>query len=167
VLRLAQGLHSEVRVNQIPLFGPDAPIVRFALSPGAKAPTRGSHGASGFDLYAFMPDMKELRLDGRPELIHTGVHIELPYGLEAQVRPRSSVSHKGIHVAFGTVDSDYRGEILVNVCSFGYSNTIKHGDRIAQLVIAPVWMGELEYARDIAELSPTGRGKGGFGSTGR
>ena len=100
-------------------------------------------------------------------LVKTGLFIELPIGLEAQVRPRSGLAlKKGITVLNtpGTIDADYRGEIgviLVNLSQEAF--TIEHGDRIAQLVIAK--HERLEW-NEVDSLSSTSRGKGGFGSTG-
>lgn len=98
-------------------------------------------------------------------LIDTRVHIELPSGYEAQVRPRSSLNKVGHLVQFGTVDSDYRGEIKVVMWSLlPKSFPYQYGERIAQLVIAPVVRAEFEQV-SLEELSETERGSGGFGST--
>ena len=95
----------------------------------------------------------------------TGIAIELPPGYEAQVRPRSGLSAKGVGVTFGTIDSDYRGEVLITMYLFGSldSYTVRHGDRIAQLVIAR-W-ADLPVV-EAEDLSATERGPGGHGSTG-
>ena len=105
---------------------------------------------------------------GERLLVPTGFAIELPEGYEAQVRPRSGLAlRQGITVANapGTVDSDYRGEIKVILIHLGEeAYTLTRGDRIAQLVVAPVsrvgWV-------EVAELEESGRGEGGFGHTGR
>ena len=98
----------------------------------------------------------------------TGFAIELPIGLEAQIRPRSGLAIRsgvGIPNAPGTVDSDYRGEIHVALINWGSEPvTIERGDRVAQLVVAPVVQARFEEA---ADLKGTARGSGGFGSTGR
>ena len=98
----------------------------------------------------------------------TGLYIELPEGYEAQVRPRSGLAFKhGVTVLNtpGTIDSDYRGEIRVILINLGEEDfTIEPGDRIAQMVFAPVTKAELEIA---AELNETERAAGGFGSTGK
>lgn len=100
-------------------------------------------------------------------IVPTGIFIELPIGVEAQVRPRSGLAaKKGITVlnAPGTIDADYRGEIgviLVNLSNDPY--TIENGERIAQMVIASHEQGQWE---EVSELSSTHRGEGGFGSTG-
>ena len=94
-----------------------------------------------------------------------GIAIALPPGYEAQVRPRSGLSAKGVGVTFGTIDSDYRGEVLITMYLFGSlaSYTVRHGDRIAQLVIAR-W-ADLPVVEAEA-LSATERGPSGHGSTG-
>jgi dUTP pyrophosphatase len=99
-------------------------------------------------------------------MVPTGLAIEIPEGYDAQVRPRSGLSLKGIGVAFGTVDADYRGELRVTMWTFGDLDEyeLHDGDRIAQLVIArlaPVRVLE------VGELTETSRGGGGHGSTGR
>lgn len=95
-----------------------------------------------------------------------GIAIEFPPGYDVQVRPRSGLSAKGVGVALGTIDADYRGELLVTMWTFGDTETheIRNGDRIAQLVIAQLAPVEIVEA---AELAPTDRGGAGHGSTGR
>ncbi|NHF59131.1 dUTP diphosphatase [Flavobacteriaceae bacterium TP-CH-4] len=124
-------------------------------------------GASaGMDLRANISDPVTLQPLGRA-IITTGIFIELPVGVEAQVRPRSGLAaKKGITVlnAPGTIDADYRGEIgviLVNLSNESF--TIENGERIAQLVIAKHERAEWV---EVQELSVTSRGEGGFGSTG-
>lgn len=105
---------------------------------------------------------------GERKLIPTGLSMEIPLGFEIQVRPRSGLSFKtGLMVvnAPGTIDADYRGEIKVILGNLGQNDeVITHGDRIAQLVLCPVWQASFEVA---SELSETERGSGGFGSTGK
>lgn len=138
--------------------------VRIKLAPGARMPTRGTSGAAGLDLYALLSD-RMLIVPSGTVLIDTGVHIELPPGFEAQVRPRSSMSKRGLVVPVGTIDADYRGPIGVIVCNASSAlHTIEPDDRIAQFVIARVEMPTLVA---VDELSETARGAGGFGSTGR
>lgn len=123
--------------------------------------------AAGMDLYA---DIKgELRLaPGERALVGTGIAIALPEGYEAQVRPRSGLALRhGITMlnSPGTIDADYRGEIGVIVVNHGSEPfTIRSGERIAQLVVAPVVRAQLIQ---VDELSETDRGAGGFGHTGR
>lgn len=122
--------------------------------------------SAGMDLRANISETVTLEPLGRV-IIKTGLFIELPVGIEAQVRPRSGLAaKKGITVlnAPGTIDADYRGEIgviLVNLSNETY--TIESGERIAQLVIARHERAEWE---EVKELSQTERGEGGFGSTG-
>lgn len=139
--------------------------VRFtAITSTAIVPKYASDGASGLDLHA---DMEHILQPGQRCLVQTGIAIELPAGFEAQVRPRSGLALKsGITVlnAPGTVDADYRGNIGVILYNAGErAFVIDRGDRIAQLVIAPVTRVELEEADG---LSGSERGQGGFGSTG-
>lgn len=138
------------------------------LTPTAKAPTRGSAGAAGYDLYAdFLDDYYRLAA-GQYATIPTGIAIGLPAGFEGQIRPRSGLAAKhGITVlnAPGTIDSDYTGElkvILINHSSQYFK--IQRHDRIAQLVIA---RHEVAMSINIMSALPTtARGEGGFGSTG-
>ena len=123
-------------------------------------------GAAGMDLSSAAHD--PITLDPGQRLgIPTGLTMELPPGFEAQVRPRSGLSLRhGITVvnAPGTIDSDYRGEIIVLLVNLGQAPyTITPGDRVAQMVIAPVARATVE---EVAELSETVRGAGGFGHTG-
>ena len=134
------------------------------LHPDAPLPIRATEGASGFDLHAYLPD-GPLTLTPDPQRVPTGVAIEVPAGYDAQVRPRSGLSLKGVAVAFGTIDSDYRGEVLVTMWTFGSLRefTVRHGDRIAQLVI--MRLADLPLV-EVDELTPTARGAAGHGSTG-
>ena len=111
---------------------------------------------------------EDLVLDpGQRALVPSGLAIELPEGFEAQVRPRSGLALKhGISVlnAPGTIDADYRGEVGVILINLGQEPfTIKRGERIAQMVVAPV---SFIQWRDSETLNPSARGQGGFGSTG-
>lgn len=134
------------------------------LRPGAQLPSRGTPGASGLDLYACLDAGVDLGPD--VTLVPTGIAVEVPTGCEVQVRPRSGLARRGVNVVFGTVDSDYRGEIFVNMYTFGSlrSYRIENGDRIAQLVVARV---EMLPAVEVEALTDSDRGDGGFGSTGR
>lgn len=136
------------------------------LRPEARLPERASAGSSGLDLFACLPDMGSLALTPDPLRVPTGIAIEIPEGYDAQVRPRSGLASQGVMVAFGTVDADYRGEVLVTMYVYGARTTytLHDGDRIAQLVIARLAPVEVV---DAERLSATERGEGGFGSTGR
>jgi len=136
---------------------------------GLALPAYQTAHAAGLDLPAAVPEDHSLTLlPGRSALVPTGFMIALPEGYEAQVRPRSGLAAKhGVTVlnAPGTVDADYRGEISVLLINHGAEPfTIKRGERIAQMVIAPVARAELVA---VSELSSTARGGGGYGSTGR
>lgn len=137
------------------------------LNDKAKVPTYGSNEAAGADLYAAL-DEKVFILPGERVIVPTGIAIELGTGTEAQVRPRSGLAAKhGITVLNtpGTIDSDYRGE--VKVILFNSSLVpfeVNNGDRIAQMVIAPVIRAEFTVAES---LDDTARGANGFGSTGK
>jgi dUTP pyrophosphatase len=136
---------------------------------GLPLPAYHSAHAAGLDLLAAVPEGSPLiLLPGQRALVPTGLTIALPSGYEAQIRPRSGLASKhGVTVlnAPGTVDEDYRGEIGVLLINHGeLPFPIRRGERIAQMVIAPVVRLELAPA---AELSATDRGGGGFGSTGR
>jgi dUTP pyrophosphatase len=135
------------------------------LRSGARLPQRATPGSTGLDLFACIERADSIELGRDPVLVPTGIAIEVPSGYDAQVRPRSGLSAKGVGVAFGTIDSDYRGEVLVTMHLFGDldSYTIRHGDRIAQLVIAR-W-ADLPVV-EVEALSETDRGPGGHGSTG-
>lgn len=134
------------------------------LHPRARLPERGSPQATGLDLYACLEE--SILLTPAPRKIPCGIAIEFPYGYDAQIRPRSGLSAKGVAVAFGTVDADYRGELLVTMWTFGTlpSYEIADGDRIAQLVLTALMPARIIEVRD---LTPTERGARGHGSTGR
>ena len=133
------------------------------LRPGARLPERATPGATGFDLYA-CPD-GELVIGQEPTLVPTGLAVESPAGYDLQVRPRSGLSSKGVQVTFGTIDSDYRGEVLVTMYVLPYRepHVVRAGDRIAQLVIGRT--AEVVVVESEA-LSASERGSGGHGSTG-
>lgn len=130
-----------------------------------RLPQYMSAGASGADLRAVLADSPMRLAPGMRATIWTGIAIELPPGFEAQVRPRSGLTRKGVLVAVGTIDADYRGEIAVSLFNLsGNWFDCYDGDRIAQLVVSPVVQAEFAWALD---LDPTARGDNGFGSTGR
>jgi dUTP diphosphatase len=133
---------------------------------GLALPAYASAGAAGIDLAAAVEQSLTLNPEHRA-LVPTGIAIALPEGYEGQVRPRSGLALKhGLTVlnSPGTIDCDYRGEVQVILANLGSEPaTIRRGDRIAQLVIAPVTRVEI---RRVADLPETVRGAGGFGSTG-
>lgn len=136
---------------------------------GLPLPAYQSGHAAGLDLLAAVPDGQPLVLaPGTHALVPTGLAIALPDGFEAQVRPRSGLAAKhGVTVlnSPGTIDADYRGEIAVILINHGTEPfAIRRGERIAQMVIAPVMQVQLN---PVGTLPETGRGGGGFGSTGR
>ena len=136
---------------------------------GLALPAYETADAAGMDLRAAVADGEPLTLaPGQRAMVPTGLTIALPAGHEAQVRPRSGLAAKhGITClnSPGTIDADYRGEVKVILINLGQEPfVIKRGERIAQMVIAPVTRGELTV---VAKLDETNRGAGGFGSTGR
>ncbi|HEU0059496.1 MAG TPA: dUTP diphosphatase [Hyphomicrobiaceae bacterium] len=144
-------------------------VVRLAHGVGLDLPAYQSHGAAGMDLFAAVAARRPVRLaPGARALIPTGLVLELPAGFEAQVRPRSGLALRhGITVlnSPGTIDCDYRGEVKVLLANLGEAAfSIERGERIAQLVFQRVERASLV---EIAAASPTPRGVGGFGSTGR
>lgn len=144
----------KVRVRRLPAAG-DLPL-----------PSPASPGSSGCDLRAAVADALTL-LPGERALVPTGLVLEIPPGWEGQVRPRSGLALRhgiGVLNAPGTIDSDYRGEVGVVLVNLGREPfVVRRGDRIAQLVFARVEPVEWEEADGLEE---SGRGAGGFGSTG-
>jgi dUTP pyrophosphatase len=138
------------------------------LRPDAVLPRYATDGAAGLDLSAAIDAPIVLAPQERAR-VPTGLVIALPEGHEGQVRPRSGLAAKlGLTVlnAPGTIDEDYRGELQVLLVNLGsVPATIEPGDRIAQLVVAPVTRVSVELVEE-AELGDTARGQGGFGSTG-
>ncbi len=144
-------------------------VQRLAHGEGLPLPAAQTEHAAGMDLLAALPADAPLVLAPRARAaVPTGLAMAIPPGYEGQVRPRSGLALKhGITVANspGTIDADYRGEVKVILINLGEAPvTIGRGERIAQLVIAPVTSAELVVS---ADLSDTARGTGGFGSTGR
>ena len=133
------------------------------LSETAKAPKRATPGASCWDVYA---DEPKVLMPGERAMIRLGFSIELPIGMEAQIRPRSGLTlNAGVLCHLGTIDSDYRGEVGAILFNLGDTVCeIKVGDRIAQMAVCMVFNQPFEL---VASLSETERGTGGFGSTGK
>ena len=144
------------------------PVLRLAHARDLPLPAYATAGAAGLDLVAAVPGDAplEIRPLGRAS-VPTGLVLAIPDGHEGQVRPRSGLALRhGVTVlnAPGTIDADYRGEIGVILINLGETSfTVRRGDRIAQLVIAPVVRAALAEA---VALAPTARDTGGFGSTG-
>lgn len=143
-------------------------VQRLEHGKGLPLPAYESASAAGLDLLAAVPAERPLLLPaGGRALVPTGIAVELPEGFEGQVRPRSGIAVRhGITIlnAPGTIDADYRGEIMVLLVNLGTEPfAVERGMRIAQLIVAPVARAEL---RQVASLSETARGGGGFGSTG-
>ena len=128
-------------------------------------PSYATDGSAGIDLRS---DANVTLAPGERALVPTGIAVAIPRGFEGQIRPRSGLAlREGVTClnSPGTIDSDYRGEVGVILANLGQrAVTLQRGDRIAQLVIAPVERAELVES---ASLPPTGRGEGGFGHTGR
>ncbi len=141
------------------------PIIRYQLlSKDAYPPTRGTSGSSGLDVYT----PKDISINPREDiLIPLDIRFEIPFGWDCVVHNKSGVStKKKLIVGAHLIDSDYRGNCHAHL--FNISNGMvffKRGDKIAQLVIREVWMGELEEVKEI--IIDTIRGDGGFGSTGK
>jgi dUTP pyrophosphatase len=151
------------------LSAPAVPVSVVRLRPGADAlplPAYMTDGAAGMDLLADV-DGDVVLASGERRLVPTGIAVAIPPGFEGQVRPRSGLAHRaGVTLlnAPGTIDADYRGEIQVLLVNLGAETVrIGRGDRIAQLVVAPVSRARWE---ETTALPPTARGAGGFGSTG-
>jgi dUTP pyrophosphatase len=143
-------------------------VLRLPHGEGLPLPTYHSEHAAGLDLVAGMRTDAPVELaPGARALIPTGFAIELPPGIEAQVRPRSGLALKsGVTLlnSPGTIDADYRGEVKVLLINLGSEPfTVRRGERIAQLVVARVEHVRIEAVK---ELGGTARGEGGFGSTG-
>jgi dUTP pyrophosphatase len=143
----------KLKVRRVGNRGPPLPLPRYETA-----------GAAGLDLRADEPFSLQ---PGERRLVPTGLGVEIPPGHEGSVRPRSGLAVRhgiGMVNAPGTVDSDYRGELSVILVNHGQAPvSFARGDRIAQLVIAPVVQAELELVDNLTE---TDRGHGGFGSTG-
>lgn len=148
--------HVRVFVQKLPHYG-DLPNLKPA-----------TYGSVGIDLFAAVDEPVCLNTLGARAIIPTGIAIALPVGFEAQLRPRSGLAAKdGISVLNtpGTIDSDYRGEIKVILVNLGIKKFfVERGMRIAQMIVKPTWIADLEY---VDTLDETVRGEGGLGSTGK
>lgn len=134
------------------------------LRDGAKMPVRATALASGYDIHACIDAPVEV--GQHPVVVPTGIAMEVPAGLDAQFRPRSGLARQGVLATFGTLDADYRGEIMITLYTVApdIRYTIQPGDRIAQLVVTRLAAVEFEETETLTE---TARGAGGHGSTGR
>lgn len=134
---------------------------------GLPLPAPATEGSAGCDLRAALVEPLTIEPGGRVA-VPTGIALAVPPGFEAQVRPRSGLAFKnGVTLinAPGTIDSDYRGEVMVLLANLGSAPwTVARGDRVAQLVVSPVVRVRFE---PVESLEGTARGSGGFGSTGR
>jgi dUTP pyrophosphatase len=152
------------------------PVIRVLRDEGADPavplPAYATPGAAGADIRANLPEGQRAGgfalFPGQRAVVPTGLRVEIPPGYEVQIRPRSGLAlNHGITLPNtpGTIDSDYRGPLgvaLINLSDATY--VLAHGERIAQMVVAPVMQAEFA---EVAALSETPRGTGGFGSTGR
>tara|TARA_B100001115_G_scaffold35397_1_gene26121 strand:- start:66 stop:515 length:450 start_codon:yes stop_codon:yes gene_type:complete len=146
----------------------ESPVVKVARTDhNARMPTKGSEYAAGWDLYC----LEDTKVNFRSSVkLRTGLRVAIPEGFEGQVRARSSLGSKGLILphSIGTIDADYRGELFVLMTWIGEDESyeVKSGERIAQLVIAPI--PDVQFTEvDEGDLGETKRGDGGFGSTGR
>lgn len=141
--------------------------IKCVASKGAAIPQYKTSGAAGADICALLSEPVIIKKGSRA-MIPTGLYFSIPEGYEIQVRPRSGLAAKnGVTVLNtpGTIDSDYRGEVKVILVNLGDEDfTVNNGDRIAQIVVAPVTIGLFEQ---VSVLDETERGSGGFGSTGK
>lgn len=148
------------------------PLIQLPHGLGLPVPEFATEHAAAMDLRAALPeDETWVLMPGERRLVPTGLSLAIPVGFEGQVRPRSGLALRhGITVlnAPGTIDADYRGEVAVLLINHGDEPfEIRRGDRIAQLLIAPVSTWDWELLNEIAALGATQRGGGGYGSTGR
>lgn len=145
----------KIKIHRINKLFEDVPLPEYATD-----------GSSGLDLRAAVENDFVIE-KGKFALIPTNLRVEIPLGYEIQIRPRSGLAaNNGIGVlnSPGTIDSDYRGEIKIILFNFGPEDfIIKHGDRIAQMILSKVYKMELEETDD---LNNSNRGEGGFGHTG-
>ena len=149
-------------------MNPTIAVVRLAHAEGLPLPAYETAHAAGMDLRAAVPEDAPFDLrPGERAAVPTGLTMAIPPGFEGQVRPRSGLALRAGVTCLntpGTIDADYRGEVKVILVNLGEDDfTIRRGDRIAQLVIAPVTSATWN---EVATLDETARGEGGFGSTG-
>ncbi len=148
------------------------PVHQLPHGAGLELPAFATPHAAGMDLRAAIPEGEAWALaPGQRRLVPTGLSMAIPEGFEGQVRPRSGLALRhGVTVlnAPGTIDADYRGEVQVVLVNHGEAPfELRRGERIAQLLIAPVQSWSWEAVGSVEELGGTERGAGGYGSTGR
>jgi len=145
----------------------DVEVLFAKLEPAAEAPSQGTKSAAGWDLRALEQTTVKR---GKSTKIRTGLAVAIPEGWEGQIRSRSSLGAKGMIMpnGVGTIDSDYRGELMVLATWIGEGDsiTLEKGERVAQLLVAPVPQTTFTEV-SFEDLSETERGEGGFGSSGR
>jgi len=145
----------------------DVEVLFAKLEPAAEAPSQGTKSAAGWDLRALEQTTVK---KGKSTKIRTGLAVAIPEGWEGQIRSRSSLGAKGMIMpnGVGTIDSDYRGELMVLATWIGEGDsiTLEKGERVAQLLVAPVPQTTFTEV-SFEDLSETERGEGGFGSSGR
>ncbi len=146
---------------------PEIAVIRLAEGVGLPLPAYMSEGAAGADVVAAV-EADVVLAPGARALVPTGIALEIPPGYEVQVRPRSGLAlNHGVTLlnSPGTIDCDYRGPVGVMLVNLGTEPfTIRRGERIAQLIVAPVAHAHFS---EVTEIGATARGAGGFGSTGR
>ena len=148
---------------------PTIAVTRLAHNADLPLPAYETEGAAGMDLRAAVAEDAPMTLKpGARDMVPTGLAMAIPHGFEVQIRPRSGLAAKAGVTCLntpGTIDSDYRGEVKVILINLGAEDfVIRRGDRIAQMVIAPVVQAGWS---EVSSLDETARGAGGFGSTGR
>jgi len=166
--------------GQVAIVGPSAPIAKIeikAFREGALIPKKATESAAGYDLCAWLKDSYDEQTLIAPHstmIVPTGLNVNIPNGYEVQIRPRSGLAAKFAVTVLntpGTIDSDYCGDgedfelkvIMINHNKIPF--TIKHGDRIAQMVVAKLALNELVVVEEFSTTDKTSR-KGGLGSTG-
>lgn len=143
--------------------------IKILAEKGVKLPSYQTSGSAGADICAFIPDGSKIVIKPMQRfMVPTGIKMAIPEGFEVQIRPRSGLAAKNGITCLntpGTIDSDYRGEVKVILINLGSEDfVISDGDRIAQMIVAPVTQGVFESAEFLDE---TERGSGGFGHTGK
>jgi dUTP pyrophosphatase len=137
-----------------------------AIENGIEIPTKSTEESSGFDIQALITYGEDFILSKGSIIVSTGLSFDIPKGYEIQIRPRSGLTFKhNIIAGFGTIDSDYTGEVKVKLFNLGHDEYyVKNGDRIAQAVIKK--LPEVEMIEGVGDIKETARGIGGFGHTG-